>query len=214
MGFSHRNTIGCTGATAELAFDYARTHGLVEEWNFGYESFHGENITCPWTPADSFNKGAVAAISGFTTLPTNNYTAVMNAVAKLGPVAVSVAASPWAFYESGVFSAAFNTSRSTDVNHLVVLEGYGTDDETGEDYWLVRNSWGPRWGENGYIRLKRQDPTDIDPFDYCGLDVTPADGVSCTKDETGNAIDPPAAPICGTSGILYDTSIPLGGYLL
>ena len=104
----------------------------------------------------------------------------------------------------------------TFLDHLVVLEGYGTDEETGEDYWLVRNSWSPLWGEGGYIRLLRVDPSTLDDPDSedCGLDVTPADGVACTKDESGDDVTPPAAKICGNSGILYDTSIPLGGYLM
>ena len=41
----------------------------------------------------------------------------------------------------------------TDVNHVVQLVGYGS--ENNEDYWIVRNSWGPSWGEDGFIRIKR-----------------------------------------------------------
>ena len=97
----------------------------------------------------------------------------------------------------------------------MVLEGYGTDEGTGEDYWLVRNSWSPNWGEDGYIRLLRVDPAKLDdPEQDCGMDTTPADGAACTKDETGHDIIPPPAKICGNSGILYDSVIPVGGYLL
>lgn len=101
------------------------------------------------------------------------------------------------------------------MNHLVVLEGYGTDEETGEDYYLVRNSWGPRWGEAGYIRLKRVDPATLDdPDEVCGIDETPADGVACTIDDHGNPFRPPNEKICGNSGILYDVTIPLGAHLV
>jgi cathepsin L len=158
---------------------------------------------------------SVASIEGFTVLPTNNYTVVMNAIAKLGPVAVSVACSPWKLYEGGVFYAPMIDQISADVNHLVVLAGYGTDEETQEDFWLIRNSWGPRWGEGGYIRLRRTDPSTLDdPSMDCGMDVTPSDGAACTKDDSGNDIVPPATQVCGTSAILFDTSIPLGGHLL
>jgi len=219
---------GCTGSTAEIAFEYVKQHGMVEEWVFGYQSFHGAKVNCTLkdSPESSPSvlrgnvqkphlKEAVATITDWVTLPSNNYTTLMNVIAKLGPVAVSVAASPWHLYGGGVFHSPLETKQETDVNHLVVLEGYGTDQETGEDYWLIRNSWGPRWGEAGYIRLKRVDPSTLDdPESDCGMDVTPADGLACTKDDSGNDIVPPAAKICGTSGVLYDSSIPLGGHLV
>ena len=49
----------------------------------------------------------------------------------------------------GVFAGCNDSS----INHGVVVVGYGTQD--GEDYWLVKNSWGPSWGDEGYIKMKR-----------------------------------------------------------
>ena len=54
---------------------------------------------------------------------------------------------------------------------MVQLVGYGTD-PVGGDYWLVRNSWSPTWGEKGYIRLARQVGGG-----YCGTDYHNGDGV-------------------------------------
>ena len=54
-------------------------------------------------------------------------------------------------YRSGVYSNTTDCDQS--VNHAVAVVGYGT--QQGIDYWVVRNSWGPRWGDKGYILMKR-----------------------------------------------------------
>jgi len=101
-------------------------------------------------------------------LPANDYDSLLNAVATVGPVAVAVDASTWHNYESGIFNGC-DYNANIDVNHVVVLEGYGHDDVLG-DYWLIRNSWGTGYGENGYIRLARES------VQTCGVDHTPLDG--------------------------------------
>lgn len=66
----------------------------------------------------------------------------MAAVYKLGPLAVSVdAGGDFRFYSEGVFYNPQCATRSRDLDHAVLLVGYGTDDDSGQDYWLVRNSW-------------------------------------------------------------------------
>jgi cathepsin L len=165
---------GCTGSTAELAYDFVARHGVAEEWSFAYQSYHGARVNCtilpdeedhheeedsdspnlrlgrakdvedPAAPGDAMVKGAVASIVGFSNLPSNQYATLLIAVANMGPVVVNVAASGWGLYKGGVFND--DHAKTRDINHAVVLEGYGTDQETGEDYWLIRNSWGPRWG--------------------------------------------------------------------
>lgn len=153
---------GCAGSVATIAYEHIRDHGMVQEWEFGYQSNDGKEIPCSLKNKTSttlesssvrgrpqssgaYYQQAVVSLAGYVELEKNNYLALMNAVARMGPVAVSVTAIPWRFYAGGVFSMPFNTSdtKSTDVNHLVVLDGYGTDPVTKEDYWLVRNSWSP-----------------------------------------------------------------------
>ena len=87
----------------------------------------------------------------------------MQHLAEVGPLAVSVYASSWGAYSGGVFEGCSYDSNIA-LNHAVQLVGYGSDPADG-DYWIVRNSWGPGWGEDGYIRLKRTAE--------CGMNSTP-----------------------------------------
>lgn len=227
-------TGGCNGATVDLAFDFVIQHGgILEEFQMGYTSYYGENGDCyvidddanvsPRRTLRTINteketaknysdgpdpagvNGAVATIEDYMPLTTNSYEELMNAVAKYGPVPVSVAASPWKEYESGVFTMEGGyTAENLDINHATVCVGYGRDEDTGLDYWLVRNSWKPTWGEDGYIRLLREDPAEAD---ICGVDETPSHGSECI----GGAEE---ITVCGVSGILYENFIPMGGKLL
>uniref|UniRef100_A0A7S2LQU4 Peptidase C1A papain C-terminal domain-containing protein n=1 Tax=Leptocylindrus danicus TaxID=163516 RepID=A0A7S2LQU4_9STRA len=230
---------GCAGATVDLAFDFVMNNGgILEEFQMGYTSYYGKNGDCyvidddgaavspamlrattttTTTTTSSVNdnpgpdpegvKGAVATIEGYMLLTKNSYVELMNAVAKYGPVPISVAASPWKEYESGVFQMEGGyTAKNLDINHATVCVGYGTDEDTGLDYWLVRNSWKPTWGEGGYIRILREDPDEVDE-DICGVDETPSHGSECI----GGA---DSITVCGTSGILYENFIPMGGKLL
>merc|ERR1712032_304230 len=72
-------------------------------------------------------------------------------VAKHGPLSISIDAmtSIWWSYTGGIVSECCNT----DVDHAVLVVGFG--EENGQKYWLVKNSWGENWGEQGYIRLER-----------------------------------------------------------
>ena len=61
----------------------------------------------------------------------------MNARSAEQPIAVSVDASTWHAYESGIYTGC--SMASPEIDHAVILAGYGTED--GQDYWLIRNSW-------------------------------------------------------------------------
>jgi hypothetical protein len=63
--------------------------------------------------------------------------------------------------------APHRVQENPDIDHAVVLVGYG--EEYGKKYWLVRNSWAPTWGEDGYIRIARHDNEE----EVCGSDITP-----------------------------------------
>jgi len=189
----------CQGATAELAFDYvANSGGLYDEFQLPYTEYYGVEAQCV-LPSDTPR----ATISGYTKLEENNYEQLMYAVTTVGPIAVSVDASEWHSYSSGIFNGC--NQSNPDINHAVVLVGYGTDYTSGQDYWLVRNSWSASWGESGYIRLLRQTRNiyDDDNDETCGMDITPQDGTACAGDNQ-------PVKVCGTCGILYDSSYPTG----
>ena len=77
-------------------------------------------------------------------------------------------ASDFRDYASGVYSSTVCKNGAMDVNHAVLAVGYGTDG--GKDYWTVKNSWGAKWGEDGYFRIKRGDGT-------CGINTHVTTGV-------------------------------------
>ncbi|KAK8574928.1 hypothetical protein V6N12_062605 [Hibiscus sabdariffa] len=103
-----------------------------------------------------------ATINGFQDVPANSEDALQKAVANQ-PVSVAIDASgfEFQFYSSGVFTG----SCGTQLDHGVTAVGYGEDDD-GTKYWLVKNSWGTSWGEQGYIRMQR----DVDAKEgLCGI---------------------------------------------
>ncbi len=77
----------------------------------------------------------------------------MDHIANKGPLSIAVAASDWGNYRGGVFDGC-SYSENIEINHAVQLVGYGTD-ENGVPYWLVRNQWGTDWGDEGFMKLKR-----------------------------------------------------------
>ena len=182
-------TGGCGGSVQWLAFDYASQNGVTLESSYPYKGVTGTCQPSKIVP--------VANVTGTVRLPTNDYAALMGAL-QLGSVAISVSAS-WGAYESGVFTDVKGCGFVID--HAVVAEGYGTDAATGLDYWIVRNSWGPGWGEAGYIRLLRNGE------EIVGTDTNPADGSACKP-------YPSSVEVKGICGILSDSSYPTGGYVL
>jgi len=183
-------TGGCSGGTPELAYAMIINQGgLSTEWMYPYISYFGSNYNCHF---DSGVTIPLAKLTGYHVLPSNKLTPVLQTLATTGPLAVNVDASAWAFYETGVFDGCNQTN--PDIDHVVQLVGYGTDPTYG-DYWLVRNSWSPTWGEDGYIRLRRT------ATPRCGVDLNPQDGTGCNG-------GPSQVTVCGTCAILYAVSYP------
>lgn len=181
---------GCSGSTAEIVFDnIANGSGkMAQEFQYGYRSYMGEDFAC-----ETDDIASILTVGGLTMLQGNNYTEMMNAVAQVGPISIGVDASDWHSYESGVFDGC--NQENPDVNHAVVLYGYGVDEDSGEQYWLVRNSWSPSFGEKGYIRVLRVE----DESERCGIQLNPQNNDACEGDHKPRKV-------CGTCGILSGSS--------
>ncbi len=180
-------TGGCNGSTQELAFDYVSKSGLALESDYQYFAKDGKCRTGV--------KSAIT-IEGYTQLPANDYNALMQALATVGPIGVSVSADEWHLYQSGVYDGGCGYG----INHAVTAVGYGTD-ENGDDYWIIRNSWGTGWGEEGYMRLYKEKTA---AEKICGIDKNPSTGFECDG-------GPEEIEVCGTCGVLSSSSYPFGG---
>ncbi|GFZ18781.1 granulin repeat cysteine protease family protein [Actinidia rufa] len=135
---------GCNGGLMDYAFEFIINNGGIDtEEDYPYRGVDG---TCD--PERKNTK--VVSINDYEDVPPYDEMALKKAVAHQ-PVSVAIEASGRAFqlYLSGVFTGACGTA----LDHGVVVVGYGTDN--GADHWIVRNSWGTSWGENGYIRMER-----------------------------------------------------------
>lgn len=195
---------GCKGATAELAMEWVLRNGCAEESKVPYLGMDGACTTgkplltekdAGETPASQSAPpvGEAFGMVGWETLAKNKYEPLVRALVERGPVAVSVAASEWMMYDSGIFNGC---GKDAIIDHAVTAIGYGIKNNV--KFWLIQNSWGDDWGENGHIRLLRNENEDTE---YCGMNTKPQLGVAC-KGET----EP--VPVCGMCGVLFDSVVP------
>ncbi|XP_066596122.1 cathepsin L1 [Prorops nasuta] len=138
---------GCNGGLMDQAFKYIKENkGLDSEKSYPYEA---ENDKCRYNP-----KNNEATDAGYVDVPEGNEKKLQAAVATVGPVSVAIDASheSFQFYSEGVYYE--KECSSEELDHGVLVVGYGTTEE-GDDYWLVKNSWGETWGDKGYIKMSR-----------------------------------------------------------
>merc|ERR1740117_1082485 len=217
---------GCQGATVELAMKYIEKNGLRSTSERPYKAKDGtckyplDNATAAtflelasnevdfvrpssrqghsglsgaFDPSGPRPVWGSIALKGWVTLPSNKAGPLMRAVMD-GPVAISVGASAWQSYTGGVFDGC---DKDSVIDHAVTLFGYGHDTNSSSDYWNIRNSWGPTWGEDGYIRIFRS-ATEKEDDALCGIDHEPEKGIECKP-------YPKQVKVCGMCGLLYDS---------
>ena len=150
--------MGCNGGFMDNAFRYAIDNGMCTEDDVPYEAEKEGCISC--TPR--------VFIDSCQDVTPNDQEQLLYAVAK-GPVSIAIEADTryFQFYSSGVLD---NPSCGTNLDHGVLIVGYGTEDNT--PYWLVKNSWGTSWGDQGYVKILRSNSTDDEGI--CGIAMQPS----------------------------------------
>ena len=147
---------GCFGGLMNQVFQYViDNNGVCSEQEYPYDANQDQcNDKCQ----------NIVQISSYQNITQNNETILMNAVAQQ-PVSVAIQANlpSFQFYSKGIY----NDSQCTgELDHGVLVVGYGKDDNN-ISYWLIKNSWGTDWGENGYIRMIRN--VNKNSSGMCGL---------------------------------------------
>ena len=152
--------MGCRGGLMDNAFHYVMDNGLCTENDYPYTA---SDDTCVST-----NCKSAVTISDCADVPADNELALKEAVSKQ-PVSVAIEADTRTFqlYSSGVLTS---DACGTNLDHGVLVVGYGTEDDT--PYWLVKNSWGETWGEDGYIKIGRSDSESSKGI--CGIAMQPS----------------------------------------
>merc|ERR1711935_780313 len=138
----------CQGGLMDYAFEYVEENPLMEESAYPYTGHHSNFSKCKYEAS----KG-VGHVKGFKDV-TPRSGDQMKAALAMGPVSVAIEADKSVFqsYRSGVITSRLCGKK---LDHGVLAVGYGTED--GEDYFLVKNSWGASWGSKGYVKIGQDD---------------------------------------------------------
>jgi C1A family cysteine protease len=149
---------GCNGGLMDYAFSYTRSNPLVTESQYPYTSSWGRSGTC----STSMAAGGLVSASTYTDVRESS-SSLKSALA-IGPVAVAVEAdkTPFMHYTGGIVTGS---TCGTSLDHGVLAVGWGT--ESGQEYYIVKNSWGSSWGESGYIRIGVEDGAGV-----CGIQMS------------------------------------------
>jgi len=136
---------GCNGGNPETAYSYIKDAGGLEtEKAYPYTAVDG---TCHFKKADVYS-----TISDYKYATTSyDETTLKTNLATWAPLSICVDARYWQDYQSGVMTA-YECDWIVELDHCVQAVGYDVTAST--PFWIVRNSWGTSWGEEGYIRLE------------------------------------------------------------
>eukprot|EP01061_Rhynchopus_euleeides_P007464 TRINITY_DN164_c0_g1_i16.p2 TRINITY_DN164_c0_g1~~TRINITY_DN164_c0_g1_i16.p2 ORF type:complete len:328 (+),score=133.75 TRINITY_DN164_c0_g1_i16:61-1044(+) len=151
---------GCNGGLMDNAFKWLiKNHRgqIVTESSYPYKSGTGVRHACESVAA----KTVGATIRSYKDI-THSEEQMKAFVSTSGPLSIAVDANKWQTYSSGILTNCCTIICRLD--HGVLIVGYG------DNYWIVKNSWGSSWGESGYIRVAYGS-------NECGLNQTPSTSV-------------------------------------
>lgn len=140
---------GCAGGLMDYAFRYAIDIGLCLETDYPYTGHSQECVFDKCRPS--------ASIRNCYYLPDEDDSSVTEELMEtivtfIGPISIAVEADSFMDYQSGIFD---DDDCGDQLNHGVLIVGFGVESDATK-YWIVKNSWGESWGENGYIRIARR----------------------------------------------------------
>lgn len=145
---------GCEGGIMDSAYEYLKSTGIQSANTYPYTESTGY---CSYDQSH-----ANAIVSDYVSAGTTDEEYIKEMLYTTGPLAITINADLLQYYTGGVLSVSYDECPYAP-SHGVNLVGYGTD-EYGVDYWIIRNTWGPDWGEAGYFRLARG-------YGLCGVNM-------------------------------------------
>jgi len=152
--------LGCSGGLMDNAFKFdEKSGGLCSEADYPYKAKQGKcNSNCTDVPG--------TIVKTFVDVPPGKQKALLSAIA-LQPISVAIEGSTFSFqfYKSGVLTDD-KCGKNGNIDHGVLAVGYGTDLDTQEPYFLVKNSWGKTWGDHGYVKIGRDSENE---FGICAI---------------------------------------------
>jgi cathepsin F len=136
---------GCLGGLMHTSYHYIQQFGLMEAKNYQYEYAGG---VCRYNANEARYK-----IAGYVYSGSDNEEDIKAMLYRYGPLAITINGRILQYYSGGIINVPY-ASCPYAPNHGVLLIGYGTTPR-GLDYWIVRNTYGTSWGENGDFRIAR-----------------------------------------------------------
>jgi len=149
---------GCNGGWMWSAMtDIMGWGGLETEEAYPYTSGEGASGPCKM---DNSTNTLLAKISNYTCIGTNETIMAVNLVSR-GPLSIAMNSTLLDDYDYGIIDPYFPDYECSGawLDHALLIVGYGTESSVLGDtpFWIVKNSWGEDWGENGYFRIYRGD---------------------------------------------------------